>query len=376
MPLFCNVSRLIYQLLEYERVLNSANHVHTDSERSSPLTEEEEWNRQRLLLDETPSDVDVDSPGRESLAAVRREADALDKAMEERIVSRKTSSSSMASSTGMGMGMAWKSRFGLRARAPSVTSNRSLLSEDLVEEDEERELLGVGGGFDGQSVATRSPETEPSEGETPFTSKEHLVDSALPSNPETPLTARPRKSSGFKPPQLINVPPPSAPATKSSFGFLPRFGTKGYHKRRPPSIISTLPPVPSSPVVPVDMLAHVHVPRTRKESGKPPPPPLKLLSTSRALSHLKAESSALSTPSQTLFVFPPSPTLMARTPSTVTITSFGSSIPFPAVQTPRVSTFKAHGRSRSFIGLQSPVIPTTASSRVDARGWFERPMGQ
>lgn len=371
------MSSLIYQLLEYERVLNSANHGHTDSERSSPLTEEEEWNRQRLLLDETPSDVDADSPGRESLAAVRREADALDKAMEERIVSRKTSSSSMASSTGMGMGMAWKSRFGLRARAPSVASNRSLLSEDLVEEDEERELLGIGGGFDGQSVATRSPETEPSEVETPFTSKEHLVDTVDTSIPETPLTARPRKSSGLRPPQLLNVPPPSAPATKSSFGFLPRFNAKGYHKRRPPSIISTLPPVPSSPVVPVvpDVPAHVHVPRTRKESGKPPPPPLKLLSSNRALSHIKAESSALSTPSQTLFVFPPSPTLMARTPSTVTITSFGSSIPFPAVQTPRVSTFKAHGRSRSFIGLKSPVIPTTASSRVDARGWFERPVG-
>ena len=366
--------RLIYQLLEYERVLNSANHAQSDSERSSPLTEEEEWNRQRLLLDETPSDMDVDSPGRESLA-VRREADALDKAMEERIVSRKTSSSSMASSTGMGMGMAWKSRFGVRTRAPSVASNRSLLSEDLVEEDEERELLGVGGGFDGQSVATRSPETEPSEEETPFTSKERLDDKAtLQSFPETPLTARPRKSSGLRTSQLLNLPPPSAPPTKSSFGFLPRLSSKGHSKRRPPSIIvSTLPPVPSSPVVPVPEVSQPHVPRIRKESGKPPPPPLKLFSSNRALSHIKAESSALSTPSQTLFVFPPSPTLTARTPSTMTITSsFGSTVPFPTVQTPRVSTFKSHGRSRSFIGLQSPVIPTTASSRVDARGYFER----
>ena len=57
------------------------------------------------------------------------------------------------------MGPAWKSRYGDRKRAGSIGSNltsNTILSEDLVEEDEEQELLGTGGGFDGTSIDTTS----------------------------------------------------------------------------------------------------------------------------------------------------------------------------------------------------------------------------
>ena len=78
----------------------------------------------------------------------------------------------------------------------------------------------------------------------------------------------------------------------------------------------------------------------------------------------------MSTPAQTLFVFPPSPTLATtRTPSTLTLTS--NTFPFPTMATPRVSAFRGgEGRRKSFIGLTTPVTPTVASSRVDVRGFL------
>ena len=72
-----------------------------------------------------------------------QEAQALDKAMEERErrLGRKGSVSSMcsASSSGIGMGQAWRNKYGNgRNRTGSIASvltNSSVLTEDLVEEE-------------------------------------------------------------------------------------------------------------------------------------------------------------------------------------------------------------------------------------------------
>ena len=97
--------------------------------------DEEEWSRRRRMLDDEPTERDTD---RES-AEVLQEAIALDRAMEERVVARKASGSSLGSSSGIGMGPAWKARYGNRKRTGSIASNftvNSIISEDLVEEDE------------------------------------------------------------------------------------------------------------------------------------------------------------------------------------------------------------------------------------------------
>ena len=132
---------LIYQLLEYEHKLQRVNSSVSNSERSSAVAEEEEeWTRRRQMLDD-----DTASTDEKESAEVMREAQALDKAMEERIVARKASNSSMGSG-GLGMGLAWKSRYGNggRARTGSMASNftsggGSILSENLLEENEEEE---------------------------------------------------------------------------------------------------------------------------------------------------------------------------------------------------------------------------------------------
>ncbi|KAK0233444.1 hypothetical protein IW262DRAFT_1304731 [Armillaria fumosa] len=341
---------LIYQLLDYERKLNGSP---SNSERSSIVDEEEEWGRRRRLLDEAPSE-----PEDEENTFVMQEAKALDKAMEDRIVARKSSASStssMASSTsGVGMGAAWRSRYGARKRTGSVAS--SIFSEELVEEDEERSLLGVGGGFD----ETSSFERETSSSST-----------------NSPDDVDYRRSTTLRP-------PPSAPIWKTSFSFAPppsatraTFDIKV--KRRPGPLLPPVPPSPTNVVVNSSLpKAPKHHPspstspsprphklslRMRTESRKPAPPPLHLRHS--VLNQARPQTSHAATPSQTLFVFPPSPT-MGRTPATMTLTSEG--VPWPAI-TPRVSTFRSHGRTRSFIGIAAPPTPTTAFSKVDARGY-------
>jgi tyrosine-protein phosphatase len=46
-------------------------------------------------------------------------------------------------------------------------------------------------------------------------------------------------------------------------------------------------------------------------------------------------------------------------------------VPSPSLSTPRVSTFKSKGRTRSFISFDAPP-PTVAFSKVNARGYFGR----
>ncbi|KAL5534330.1 hypothetical protein ACEPAG_792 [Sanghuangporus baumii] len=402
---------LIYQLQDYQQVLNGVSKSPSGSENSSVAgdgDEEEEWSRRRRMLDEEPERDD----DRES-AEVLQEAYALDKAMEERRVARKASGSSVGSSTstGIGMGPVWKAKYGNRKRTGSIASNftaNSIISEDLVEEDEKEDLLGIGGGFDAPSISSRSHSGETTEEEPNNVSPDlkkgnHLT---LSSQVSPPSTARPAYSTAK---QQHSHPPPSAPATKTSFGFTARLPFKPRAKARPPPL-NFLPPVPSSPDVlgPSEAPSPLEpVPKAKAKAEptrrRPAPPPLHLSesattslrvpdlgnsrpglgpaqsshravatrSSSRSSSQTQLSHLSVTTPSQTLFVFPPSPTLKSHfTPHMVTVTSnLNSPMPFAAAPTPRVSSFKTQGKRRSFIGLSVPPTPTTACSRVDARGW-------
>ncbi|KIL70652.1 hypothetical protein M378DRAFT_155592 [Amanita muscaria Koide BX008] len=367
---------LLYQLLEYQKKLkiDSGSPNSSDHSSSSPVDEEEEWGRQRRLLDEMPSD---DEQNREN-NIMMHEAQALDKAMEDRLVARKSSSSSLcSSSSGFGMGPAWRSRYGSRKRTGSIASTRttgSILSEDLVEEDEEAELLGIGGGFDSEKT------TE--EYSSSVTSPDEEMDTERIST------------------RAFHV-PPTASAMKTSFNLQrPIFNLpRSRAKRRPPPI---LPPVPPSPVTidssevltatatsPCPRLSvstpvqRVVVPPTPSaESCKGIPSPLhvqhsalrKTRSSQDALKAPFAPASApqVNTPSQTLFVFPSSPTAI-RTAATLTVTSTPSAVStrFSSTSTPRprVSSFRQNGRPRSFIGIGTPATPTTGFTKLNVRGY-------
>lgn len=344
--------RLIYQLLDYEKELRSHFLSPTPSDRSQS---DEEWNRRRKLLDDAS---DHDDPPDPENAEMQREARALDKAMEDRVLARKSSSSSAGS--GIGMGHAWKTRYSARKRTASVASNmtcNSVLSEHLVEENEEQELLGIGSDFD-KSSAQPSPwdghvaSDASSDGEIGAPTSHHS---------HVPPSAR---RSSFK------LPPVPITPFMSTFDTAHRPISK---TRRRPTPLDILPTVPDSPInaVPTPTAtAALAIPRSRKESRATPPVSLSLRkssqSTQQPLQAPSVHKPVLQTPSQTLFVFPPSPTLSARTPSAMTLTSNPVSVPFPSSATPRT---KSDARRRSLIGLMMPPTPTTAHARVDARGW-------
>ena len=358
LPCFISLRHsLIYQLLDYEKAIQGGRASPVSSDlASSPSEEDREWGRRRNAFAEEGVD----------LSAVQQEASALDRAMEERLIARKSSASSLNS--GMGMGSAWRCRYG-RKRTGSIASIHtagSIFSEDLVEADEESELLGVGGPFDDVLEPRRSPSLS---SESPGSPSETTAQTTHLTRSYTRLS-----------------PPPTAPPTKLSFNVsrppanLNFKIAPGKSKRRPLPL-GTLPPVPPSPSTPVAVQESKPSPRRRKHlsARKPPPPPLKLQSEPSSIAFptdappSKHPVSAL--PSQTLFVFPPSPTVTPktamRTPATMTITSNvgKNTYPFPPQTTPRVATSRTHGRTRSFIGLGTSVAPTTAYSRVDARGW-------
>jgi tyrosine-protein phosphatase MSG5 len=295
------------------------------------------------MMDEPQSDPDEDRNSVE----VAKEARALDKEMADRILARKSSASSVASS-GFMVGSAWKSRYNGRKRAGSVASNLtsgSLLSEDLVEEDEEEQLLGVGGGFDQESNAT-SPESQCDDD----------ISTRLPLTPQAaqqPLRIPPSTSASMS--MFPRVPPTPVQA---SFDSAPRIRTHSKNRHRPVPLF-TLPPVPASPIAPP-----VPSVRVRTESRKPDRPPPYLRST-------RLLSQPLPPPTPTLFVFPPSPTLSKQAPSTMILTpTVGSFVPFPSLPTSSAPNRKSSSRRMSLIGVAPPVTPTTAYSRVDARGWI------
>lgn len=344
------------------------------------------------------------------------------------MLARKPSSSSVSS--GIGMGPAWRSRYA-RKRTGSIASivtSNSAISEDLVEEDEEQDLLGVGGGFDGTSVSTASTSTSgqdeperpgdsagiPNEGEDGGLDTTHT---------ETPMLLRNRVDScsqpvsGLNKTKFLSSPPPTAPSHRSSFGLPPlssyqksfalppvpatacrssfdlppRYRPSSFSgSRRRPILHGTLPTVPDSPsqsanpeqLSPI-LGSPILKPRQRRESCKPTLPPIHVRNSSFSVPSRSGSSTsvnALSTnhtssntnfpsanPTQTLFIFPPSPTMSTRTPSAMTLTS--NAIPFPAISSPRVATIDKRGKRRSFIGIMAPPTPSTAHSRVDARGW-------
>ncbi|KAF7310653.1 Dual specificity catalytic domain-containing protein [Mycena chlorophos] len=357
---------LIYQLLDYEKKLRGDGGDLSGTESGA---EDEEWGRRRQLLDETNTDDDDENERENSL--VMREAQYLDKAMEARFLARKTSGSSLASSSsGVGMGAAWRSRYGSRKRTGSVASNMtngsSILSEDLVEEDEEQELLGIGGGFNDDD---RGSSAEPDSQSSPEDDVQQAVSPLRPGG----LPSAPVWKTSF------NIPPP-ATAFRPTFNLPPSKG-----KRRPAPLAAMSPNLTPSVVV-IDettetprkpsarTAANLPSIRTRTESKKPAPPPLHLRTSLKPKTPKTPNpASGLATPSQsqTLFLFPPSPTtLTSRTPSAMTLSSMNGPLPFPSLSTPRVSTFRSDGRTRSFIGLGAPPTPTTAFSRVDAKGYF------
>ena len=349
---------LIYQLLDYERALKPGGaNSPTFSDRSSIVAaEEEEWGRRRSMLDNDPSDADVEED--RDVSEVAREARALDKAMEDRMLARKSSSSSIASS-GLGMGVAWKSRYGGRRRTGSIASNLtngSILSEDLVEENEEEELLNVGGGFDNDS--------RESDATSPDSQFEEESVSRL---PFTPHTARPplQRNPSSGPTSTHKFPRIPASATQATFDIPPlpraRLTLKG--RRRPPPL-SLLPTVPSSPINPGVMKSG---PPQRTQTNTEPRISAPTLLPRQTPPKPTAPSQPLPTPSQTLFVFPPSPNaLPSAAPSTMILTPSVNTLAFPSMRTPRLSSIGSRGRPKSFI---APATSTTAFSLVDVRGW-------
>ena len=384
------IHSLIYELLDYEKVLKSS---------SCSLTsgQEGEWSRKRQSLDHIPPEQDT---------VIMQEARALDKAMEDRVVARKSSASSLASTTSMGS--PWQNRFHPRKRAGSIASNmtsNSIVSEHLVEEDEEPELLGIGGGFDSERERRQSADT---------------LESSATNSPDDDIEATPRSiahASTSRPFSHLHI-PPSAPAWKNSFDIIPppprtaarstfdlppRFKSK---YRPSPIRLSPVPPSPvaavvtaqevNSPPVPVStyQTGLLHSPSQSLPTTTQIPPRLPF-SMSLPKSNLRQRtepprpapsihfrkraapvSLLLATPQQTLFVFPPSPTLTTRTPSAamLTMTAPGSvaksgMVPFPSVSTPKISTFRQQGRTKSFIGIGTPMVPTTVFTKVEARGY-------
>lgn len=348
---------LIYQLLDYERALKSGGaNSPTFSDRSSIIAaEEEQWGRRRAMLDNEASDADVEED--REVAEVAHEARALDKAMEDRVLARKSSSSSVASS-GLGMGVVWKSRYCGRRRTGSIASNLtsgSILSEDLVEENEEEELLNVGGGFDNDSR------------ESDATSPDSQYDDEANKLPFPPLTARPsiprNPSSGPISTHKFPRIPPSATQATFDVPLLPRARLTLKGRRRPPPL-SILPTVPSSPINPGVMKTG---PPERTQTRTEPRISAPILPPSRQTPKPAVPSQPLPTPSQTLFVFPPSPNaLLSAAPSTMILTPSVNTLAFPSMKTPRLLSRGSRGRPQSFV---ASATPTTAFSRVDVRGW-------
>lgn len=401
------IHRLIYELLDYEKKLKYSSRPLA----SSALTSDAEWSPKRQSLDRI-------LPHSEQDTIVMQEAHALDKAMEDRVVARKASASSFASSASMGPSCRNQSR--PRKRAGSIASNmtnNSIISENLVEEDEEPELLGIGGGFDSERERKQSADT---------------LESSTTSSPDDHIETAPPLTHAFTPrPFSHSHVPPSAPAWKNSFDLAPppRTAVRSTFdlpsslklKSKPRPSPSGLPHVPSSPVTVLVTSHEIDRLPMQPTPCRPPPVPVSnhqsgllhsssqslpttgkipfrsLVSTSLPKSNLRQctgsprpvsspihfqkasiPASLLSmTPHQTLFVFPPSPTLTTRTPSAATLTmttppasvATSGMVPFPSVSTPRISTFRQQGRTKSFIGIGPSMAPTTAFTKVEARGY-------
>jgi len=236
--------------------------------------------------------------------------------------------------------------------------------------------LGVGGGFDGASTGRRSSSGEFESCSTSSESQCDGLSSTLRPTPPVSLAARPLTSSKTpsSTPAFHSLPQtPHPPNTAMNYSFnISQPPLRSLKSKRRPAPLGFLSPVPSSPMTSrTPSSGQPITPRNRTQSQKPPSPSPHIRRFRKDNLHTVTMqlSSALSTPSQTLFVFPPDLTPTTRTPSTMTLTSNITNVfPFPIASTPHIATTRLHGRTKSFIGI--PPTPTTACSRVDARGWI------
>ena len=271
-----NAQSLIYQLVDYERFLKGGERSPATSDRSSVAAEEEEWARRRQMVE----DADAEEIDRDS-TDVMQEARALDKAMEHRRVARKASASSL-SSNGIGMGQAWREKYGTsRKRAGSIASTGSFISENLVEEEEERELLGIGDGFTETTCSSAETEDESASPHATGNADSPASENSVTDTPKAVHRAPHFTSSSTSPQEpSFKLPPVPPTATKASFDLTPKARSKLRPRRRPPPLVGLLPPVPSSPITPVQDERPVP-PRVRTEGRKPDTPPAHLRGASR-----------------------------------------------------------------------------------------------
>ncbi|KAJ1311641.1 hypothetical protein OPQ81_010117 [Rhizoctonia solani] len=416
---------LIYQLMEYERALTPRKGTPSVSSDGDELSEEEEWSRKRLAMEREEAEAEAAAAAEEDRT---REAKDLDRAMEERMAAKKAGPPApLMLNPPPAPGLpAWKNRFPSRKRAGSVhstfTTSDSVISED-PEEGEDSE--------DGEANTTVAPHTriELVLGDETSTSARTTTDEEVSPSAkfvenfsDTPkLLPPPPGKAGMKHKRSASLaisanslpslpPPPSAPAFKMSFGVPPQTATRASFGPIPPPLLrrpgtrgptppsapaakagfsfpapgsrapsikshsstkrpTPLPTVPSSPVA-VPTLATPKTARAR-------PAPLRLPVTPPTHVTVVPSSSA---PQQTLFVFPPDRSHTACTPSTLTLTTMAPKMESfanvgPVVTpTPRKGSFgamrKPGAKRMSWLGTgAAPATPTTACSRVDAKGW-------
>ncbi|CAE6429412.1 unnamed protein product [Rhizoctonia solani] len=416
---------LIYQLMEYERALTPRKGTPSVSSDGEELSEEEEWSRKRLAMEREDAEAEAATAAEDRT----REAKDLDRAMEERMAAKKAGPPAplMLNPPPASGPAAWKHRFPSRKRAGSVhstfTASDSIISED-PEEDEDSEdseanitvaqnkielVLGDEAGTSARTTtdeeaspsakfvanfADTAPKLLPPPGRAGMKHKRSaslaISANSLPALPPPPSAPASKMSFGNIPPPTATrtsfgaIPPPpllrrlvtrgsappSAPSTKTGFSFPAQrshaSSIKSHSSTRRPT---PLPTVPSSPVA-VPTLATPKTTRAR-------PAPLRLPVTPPSNVTIVPSSSA---PHQTLFVFPPDQSHTACTPSTLTLTTMTPitgtfANPGPGVTpTPRKGSFgamrKPGAKRMSWLGMvAAPATPTTACSRVDAKGW-------
>ncbi|CAE6335517.1 unnamed protein product [Rhizoctonia solani] len=417
---------LIYQLMEYERALTPRKGTPSVSSDGEELSEEEEWSRKRLAMEREDAEAEAATTAEEDRT---REAKDLDRAMEERMAAKKAGPPAplMLNPPPASGPAAWKHRFPARKRAGSVhstfTASDSVISED-PEEDEDSEdseaniavaqntielVLGDETGTSARTTtdedaspsakfvtnfADTAPKLLPPPGRAGMKHKRSaslaISVNSLPPLPPPPSAPASKMSFGsippptaarasfgaIPPPPLLRrlgtrvQAPPSAPATKTGFSF-PAQGSrassiKSHSSARRPT---PLPTVPSSPVA-VPTLATPKTTRAR-------PAPLRLPVTPPSNVTIVPSTSA---PQQTLFVFPPDRSHTACTPSTLTLTTMTprtdtfANLGPGITPTPRKGSFgamrKSGAKRMSWLGMGvAPATPTTACSRVDAKGW-------
>ncbi|KAB5594324.1 hypothetical protein CTheo_2254 [Ceratobasidium theobromae] len=379
---------LIYQLLEYERSIAPNKGSPSVTSDGTEASEEEEWSRKRLAMEREEAEAEAAAEDR------TREAKDLDRAMEERMAAKRAGPPPPLL---LNPPTAWRNRFPSRKRAGSVhstfTTNSSIISEDPLEDDEDSEdgdanitivphtkIDLVLGGETSPSARTNTDDESPSKfvghfADAPKGRMKHKRSASLAisanSLPLPPPPSAPAHKMSFaavrlgapllRRPGSRATAPPSAPAAKSGFSFPPP-GSRVSSVKRP----TPLPTVPSSPVA-VPTLATPKTTRAR-------PAPLRLPATPPSHIAIVPSSSA---PQQTLFVFPPDRTHTLCTPATLTLTMMTPGVDKQmtgVTPTPRNGSFgatrKPCSKRMSWLTMGvTPPTPTTACSRVDAKGW-------